>query len=244
MSCSASSRGACSPSMASTSMRGARARPVRQSRARRRPPNPMPSPTSPMSPTPATAAAATEALALRSASARRVNLSQTAASNRVSLPRASSYNDSMKPGLAAVLAVALALPGGLGSQLGCSHPTPREPVDPVVEPDEHPPLPPASGTPIGFLVDDAGELKLSDDQLSKLRAINDELATQLAIDEGDMKPEPVEAKKDDNKGRGLGFRAGGSQEGFGGYTGGFPNAPRTAGQQGTDDQGGQRQYVI
>jgi len=151
----------------------------------------------------------------------------------------------MKPGLAAVLAVALALPGGLGSQLSCSHPTPREPVDPVIEPDEHPPLPPASGTPIGFLVDDAGELKLSDDQLSKLRAINDELATQLAVDEGDMKPEPVEpAKKDDNKGRGLGFRAGGAQEGFGGYTGGFPNAPRTAGQQGTDDQGGERHYVI
>jgi hypothetical protein len=151
----------------------------------------------------------------------------------------------MKPGLAAVLAVALALPGGLGSQLGCSRPAPREPADPVVEPDEHPPLPPASGTPIGFLVDDAGTLTLSDDQLGKLRAINDELATQLAIDDGDMKPEPVQpAKKDDNKGRGLGFRAGGSQEGFGGYNGGFPNAPRTAGQQGTDDQGGSRQYVI
>jgi hypothetical protein len=151
----------------------------------------------------------------------------------------------MKPGLAAVLAVALALPGGLGSQLGCSHPTPREPVDPVVDPDERPPLPPASGTSIGFLVDDVAELKLSDDQLGKLRAINDELATQLAIDDGDMKPEPVQpAKKDDNKGRGLGFRAGGSQEGFGGYTGGFPNAPRTAGQTGTEDQGGSRQYVI
>src|SRR5262249_9004043 len=138
----------------------------------------------------------------------------------------SSYNEAMKPGFAAVLAVALAVPVGLGLQLGCSRPAPREPVDPVVEPDEHPPLPPASGTPIGVLVDDAGTLKLSDGQLSKLRAINDDLATQLAVDDGDMRPEPAEGpKKDDNKGRGFGLRAGGSQEGFGGYTGGFPNAP-------------------
>lgn len=150
----------------------------------------------------------------------------------------------MKPGFAAVIVVALAVPCGLGFQLGCNRPAPREPVDPVIEPDEHPPLPPASGTPIGFLVDDAGELKLSDDQLSKLREINDVLATQLAVDDGDMKPEPVEQKKDDGKGRGLGFRAGGGQEGFGGYNSAFPNAPRTAGQTGTDDQGGPRQYVI
>src|ERR1041385_6069496 len=149
----------------------------------------------------------------------------------------------MKPGLAAVLAVALAVPGGLGFQLGCGHPAPRTPADPVVDPDEHPPLPPASGTPIGFLVDDPGALMLTDDQLSKLRGINDQLATQLAVDDGDMSPEPVEQKKDDNKGRGLGFHAGGSQEGFGGYTGGFPNAPRTAGNT-DDNNGGTRQYVI
>ena len=57
----------------------------------------------------------------------------------------------MKPGLAAVLAVALALPGGLGFQLGCSHPTPREPIDPVVDPDEHPPLPVHAIVPHGRL---------------------------------------------------------------------------------------------
>src|ERR1044071_4040482 len=98
----------------------------------------------------------------------------------------------MKPGLAAVLAVALAVPGGLGFQLGCGHPAPRTPVDPVVEPDEHPPLPPASGTPIGYLVDASAELKLSDSQLGKLQAINDDLAGKLATADAEMRPEPVQ----------------------------------------------------
>ena len=37
---------------------------------------------------------------------------------------------------------------------------------------------PASGTPIGYLFD-AGELKLTDDQLAKLKVIDDDLATKL-----------------------------------------------------------------
>lgn len=39
-----------------------------------------------------------------------------------------------------------------------------------------PPLPPASGTPIGFLLDSASELKLSVDQLRQLKDIDDSLA--------------------------------------------------------------------
>jgi hypothetical protein len=51
------------------------------------------------------------------------------------------------------------------------------------EPSDKPPLPPASGTPIGFLIDDAGELKLSDTQVAKLRDLDTSLAAELeAID--------------------------------------------------------------
>jgi hypothetical protein len=59
----------------------------------------------------------------------------------------------------------------------CHHdPAPAEPRD-------KPPLPPASGTPIGFLIDDAGELKLSDVQVAKLRDLDTSLAAELeAID--------------------------------------------------------------
>lgn len=130
----------------------------------------------------------------------------------------------MKLGSAAVLAVALAASGGLGSQIGCSHVQSRPPPEPVVDPDEHPPLPPASGTPIGFLVDEAGTLQLSDDQLSKLRVINDDLAGKLAVDDSGMVPEPVDPpkKQDPNKGRGLGFRASGSQDNSNLAGGGVP----------------------
>jgi hypothetical protein len=60
--------------------------------------------------------------------------------------------------------------------LGCSHDT-----KPVVQPDEHPPLPPSSGTPIGYLVDDATELKLRDDQLTQLKTIDTELSARLDV---------------------------------------------------------------
>ncbi|HEX7703813.1 MAG TPA: hypothetical protein VF403_23895, partial [Kofleriaceae bacterium] len=58
----------------------------------------------------------------------------------------------------------------------CHHdPAPAAPADPT----DKPPLPPASGTPIGYLIDDAGELKLSDDQVAKLRDIDTSLAADL-----------------------------------------------------------------
>ena len=89
--------------------------------------------------------------------------------------------------LAMKLVLLAALIGSLGPGLGCSHE-----AKPVVAPDEHPPLPPASGSPIGHLVDDAGELKLRDDQLTKLRAIDDELGAKLAAYETELRTgEPV-----------------------------------------------------
>jgi hypothetical protein len=45
-------------------------------------------------------------------------------------------------------------------------------------PDEVPPLPPASGTAVGYLVDASGELKLRDDQLTKLKQIDASLAAE------------------------------------------------------------------
>jgi len=53
------------------------------------------------------------------------------------------------------------------------HPQPKKP-----EPGEVPPLPPASGTAIGYLVDASTELKLRDDQLSKLKEIDASLAAR------------------------------------------------------------------
>lgn len=57
-------------------------------------------------------------------------------------------------------------------------PPPMHPKD-----GELPPLPPSSGTPIGYLVDNASQLKLSDDQLGKLKEIDNSLsARDSAID--------------------------------------------------------------
>ena len=57
--------------------------------------------------------------------------------------------------------------------LAACHPSPSKPA-----PGEVPPLPPASGTAIGYLVDAAGDLKLRDDQLSKLKELDDSLAAE------------------------------------------------------------------
>src|SRR5512132_1459134 len=55
---------------------------------------------------------------------------------------------------------------------GC-HPKPTKPA-----PGEVPPLPPASGTAVGYLVDAAGQLALRDDQLTKLKQIDASLAAE------------------------------------------------------------------
>jgi hypothetical protein len=136
----------------------------------------------------------------------------------------------MELGPAIVIIVALGAPAGLALGLGCSREA-RPPAQPEVQSDERPPLPPASGTPIGHLVDDASELKLSDDQLGKLRTINDDLAGQLAGDDSELRPEPVSAPPREDKPRGFGVRAGATRTdgteaggGGGGRTAGFPGA--------------------
>jgi hypothetical protein len=51
---------------------------------------------------------------------------------------------------------------------------------PAVTPADQPPLPPASGTPIGYLIDSASDLKLRDDQLKQLQELDSSLAAQDA----------------------------------------------------------------
>jgi hypothetical protein len=146
----------------------------------------------------------------------------------------------MKLGPTAVIVVALGAPASVGLCLGCSHEA--RPAQPAAPPDDRPPLPPTSGTPIGHLVDDAGELKLTDDQLSKLKAFNDELADQLAADDTEMRPDPVPVSTREDKPRGLGFRAGGiDRSGAGGRAGAFPAASggTTPGNDGNGASSGQ-----
>jgi hypothetical protein len=45
---------------------------------------------------------------------------------------------------------------------------------------ELPPLPPSSGTPVGYLVDNASQLQLRDDQLAKLKEIDQSLGAKNA----------------------------------------------------------------
>jgi hypothetical protein len=61
---------------------------------------------------------------------------------------------------------------------GCHHDADPPPMHP--KPGELPPLPPSSGTPVGFLLDAAGDLHLRDDQVSKLKEIDASLAAQQA----------------------------------------------------------------
>ncbi len=55
-------------------------------------------------------------------------------------------------------------------------------------PGELPPLPPSTGTPVGYLVDNAAQLQLTDDQIKRLKDIDkslsakdDQIDTQLRL---------------------------------------------------------------
>ncbi len=68
-------------------------------------------------------------------------------------------------------------PLGLGLLVafgGCHH----DPKPMHVKAGDLPPLPPASGTPIGYLLDDSTDLKLNEDQITKLKDLDASLAAQ------------------------------------------------------------------
>src|SRR5262249_38881495 len=60
---------------------------------------------------------------------------------------------------------------------------------------EPPPLPPSSGTPVGYLVDNAAQLNLRDDQLTKLKQIDQSLSARDA--EIDTQLRMIEKPADD-----------------------------------------------
>src|SRR5690349_12166181 len=85
----------------------------------------------------------------------------------------------------------------LTTAAGCRHdadPPPMHPKD-----GDLPPLPPSSGTPVGYLLDNASQLQLRDDQLVQLKEIDkslaardDEIDTQLRMIEKPADDAPVE----------------------------------------------------
>jgi hypothetical protein len=95
------------------------------------------------------------------------------------------------------LVVGVGALGGLGTGAGCSHD-----ARPAVQPADPPPpaLPPASGTPIGYLID-AGELTLSDGQVTKLKVIDDDLAATLMNIDSVQRSASGPQTTDDSRGR-------------------------------------------
>lgn len=107
--------------------------------------------------------------------------------------------------------------------LACHHDAP-----PPAEPAGTPPLPPASGTPVGYLVDAAADLHLRDDQVAQLRDIDTSLAADLeSIDaqtRAANRPSGADAAPAQPMGRHGGGRHGG---GMGG--GAMPSGGRSGG---------------
>ena len=60
----------------------------------------------------------------------------------------------------------------------CRHDTDPPPMHP--KEGELPPLPPSSGTPVGYLLDNATQLQLREDQLKQLKEIDESLAARDA----------------------------------------------------------------
>jgi hypothetical protein len=76
---------------------------------------------------------------------------------------------------------------------GCHKDTDPPPMHP--KEGELPPLPPSSGTPVGYLVDNASQLNLRDDQLKQLKDIDRSLAAK--DDEIDTQLRLIEKPEDD-----------------------------------------------
>ncbi|MDB4955212.1 MAG: hypothetical protein JWO36_2781 [Myxococcales bacterium] len=104
----------------------------------------------------------------------------------------------------------------------CHHDTP--PVTPGGS--ERPPLPPSSGTPIGYLLDDT-DLHLRDDQRTRLHEIDATLAAELEVLEArerSARPASTTGSQDDPppSGMGHGRRGGGGRRGGRGGGGSRP----------------------
>jgi hypothetical protein len=107
---------------------------------------------------------------------------------------------------------------------------------PPATPAEQPPLPPASGTPIGYLLDEGTSLNLTDDQRTKLTEIDRGLADQLA--ELDTQSHVAKAPDAGGQQQPMG-RRGGRRGGMGGGGGGR----RSRGGGGTAGSGSPVNYA-
>jgi hypothetical protein len=113
--------------------------------------------------------------------------------------------------------------------LACSHD-----AVPVAQPDPHPPLP--EGTPIGYLIDDATELALRDDQLTQLKVLDTELAAKIDALEATQRRQgarPAAANGQPTTGRRRGGRRGGGRRGGGAGGGSGSAAVKSTGQSPT-----------
>lgn len=104
------------------------------------------------------------------------------------------------------------------------------------EPVERPPLPPASGTPIGILLDEQAQLKLRPEQIEKLRELDRRLAVEVEELDATARaaarpPEPPDAGAGPGGGMG-GPPGGGMGGGMGGPPGGGMGAPPGGGRRG------------
>jgi hypothetical protein len=125
----------------------------------------------------------------------------------------------LAPGSAAWLALVIA------AALGCGHD-----AKPAAQPEDHPPLPP--GTPIGYLIDDGSELQLRDDQVTKLKEIDTDLAARLDVLDAQQRGtgHPRTASASGAGGRHRGGRRGGMRrQGAGGGSGSASAAAPSAG---------------
>src|SRR3569623_592813 len=96
---------------------------------------------------------------------------------------------------------------------------------PAQTPADKPPLPPASGTPIGYLIDDASELHLRDDQLTQLRQLDTQLAADLdALDTRIRAAQPSQPQAKPQ----MGGMGGGRHRGGRGRRGGAQQAQHAA----------------
>jgi hypothetical protein len=107
---------------------------------------------------------------------------------------------------------------------------------------EPPPLPPASGTPIGYLIDDPGELRLSSEQVAKLREIDSTLASELDVIDTQLReanrPAASEATPaPQQSGRHGGRRGGGGMGRMGGGGGAWRSDARRQRTATTGDRG-------
>jgi hypothetical protein len=110
--------------------------------------------------------------------------------------------------------------------LGCGHD-----AKPIVQPDDHPPLPP--GTPVGYLIDDASELQLRDDQIARLKEIDSALAGQLDVLDADHhRPAASASAGSGAGGRHRGGRRGGMRRGGAGGGSGSAAARPAVGSAG------------